>query len=177
MSFAISLKAANRTARFISDLWDKVARFESAPSMAALNYPPHVTLAVYDDIHPDQLEAALLASFAGVPALRLTFTRLRFFDNAPLVLWADPAYSPALADAHTRVHACIDPTPCRPHYRPGAWVPHCTLGTRILEERRAEAVAFTAEPMEAFGVLFDAADCISFPPVRVMSELTLERLD
>ena len=72
--------------------------------MAALNYPPHITLAVYDDIHPDQLEAALTASFAGVSALRLTFTRLRFFDDAPLVLWADPAYSPAhpRSRTHTR---------------------------------------------------------------------------
>ena len=46
-----------------------------------------------------------------------------------------------------------------------------------MEERRAEVVAFTAEPVAAFDVLIEAADCVSFPPVRVMSEHTLKRLD
>ena len=43
---------------------------------------------------------------------------------------------------HQAIHAVIDPSLCRPYYRPGAWVPHCTLGMAIPPERRAAAEAF-----------------------------------
>src|SRR5215218_8236853 len=131
MTFAISLKAANGTADPIRALWDQVSLFEEAPSMVALNYPPHVTLAIYDNVAPDLLKITLRRAFAGIPTLRLTFTRLRYFDSDPLILWANPSPYSALTEACAAVHACIDPAQCHPHYRPGAWTPHCTLGTQI----------------------------------------------
>jgi 2'-5' RNA ligase len=174
MAFAISLKAVNDTADPIRALWQEVAQFESRPSMVALGYPPHITLAVYEDVPPVQASDVLREAFAGRPALRLTFTRLRFFDP-PLVLWAEPSPSADLTSAHARVHACIDPRLCHPHYWPGAWVPHCTLGTQILLQYRAEAVAFAARPIAAFEVDFDVVDCVSFAPVVVMAEQPLAR--
>jgi 2'-5' RNA ligase len=141
--------------------------------MAVLNYPPHITLAVYEDIDPDRLKVALRSAFTEAPALHLTFARLRVFDGDPLVLWADPLPSPALARAYAAVHARIDPAKCHPHYQPGAWVPHCTLGTEIKNEHRVEAIAFTDRPIEPFDVLFDVADCVSFPPVTVLEEHVL----
>ena len=174
MAHAISLKAVNDTADPIRALWQEVARFESRPSMAALGYPPHLTLAVYDDIPLVQVSDALREAFAGRWALRLTFTRLRFFDD-PLVLWVEPSPSADLTSAHARVHACIDPQLCHPRYRPGAWVPHCTLGTQILAKHREEAIAFADRPIPSFEVVFDVADCVSFAPVVVMAEQPLAR--
>jgi 2'-5' RNA ligase len=175
MTIAISLKAANGTADPIRALWDQVSLFEEAPSMVALNYPPHITLAIYGDVAPDLLKATLRRGFTGAPALRLTFTRLRFFDSNPLVLWADPSPSPALAEAYAAVHACIDPAQCYPRYRPGAWIPHCTLGTQIKAEHRADAIALAALSIEPFDVLFDVVDCVCFPPVAVLEEHVLMR--
>ncbi len=173
MTIAIGLKAANDTADSIRALWDQVSLFEDPPSMVTLNYPPHITLAIYDDVAPDLLKATLRRSFTGASAVRLTFIRLRFFDSDPLVLWADPSPSPALAQAHAAVHACINPELCHPHYRPGAWIPHCTLGTHIKAEHRADAIALTARSIEPFDVLFDVVDCVCFPPVAVLEEHVL----
>jgi 2'-5' RNA ligase len=172
LSFAISLKAANPSAAPVRQLWDEVAQFEAAPSMAALQYAPHITLARYDDAVDQITMAEALGALAELPALRVTLTRLRWFDD-PFVLWAEPAH-PDLREAHRRVHTRIDPELCHPHYRPAAWVPHCTLGTGILDERRTEAKAFARErPWRPFEVLFDVADCVSFPPVRVLAERKL----
>jgi 2'-5' RNA ligase len=173
MSFAISLKAVNDTAEPIRALWDQVSLLEEAPSMVALNYPPHITLAIYDDVAPHLLTAALRRGVTEASALRLTFTRLRFFDSDPLVLWADPSPSPALTEAYAAVHAYIDPAQCHPHYRPGAWTPHCTLGTQIKAEHRADAIALTTRSIEPFDVLFDVVDCVCFPPVAVLEEHVL----
>jgi hypothetical protein len=172
MAAAICLKAVNASAGPVRALWDEVARFESRPSMTGLGYPPHLTLAIYDHLPADQLKSVLREAFAGFPALRLTFTRLRVFEE-PLVLWADPALSPDLAAAHRRVHARLDPLLCRPHYRPGAWVPHCTLGTQISTAGREDAIAFAARPIRPFEVVFDVADCVSFPPVSILGEQAL----
>jgi 2'-5' RNA ligase len=169
MAVAICLKAVNATGDSIRALWDEVARFESRPSMTGLGYPPHLTLAIYDDLARDRVTAVLHEAFAGTPALRLTFAGLRFFEE-PLVLFADPCFSKDLAAAHERVHSRIDPRLCRSHYRPGAWVPHCTLATDILPVHREDAIAFADRPIRPFEVIFDVADCVSFPPVAVLGE-------
>jgi 2'-5' RNA ligase len=175
VAFAIGVKAANNTAEPVRALWNQVARFEAASSMTGLNYPPHITLAVYDDIDPALLKAAVADAFAGASALSLTFARIDYFDTDPLVLWAVPSAHSGLTGAHRAVHARIDPRRCHPHYWPSVWVPHCTLGTKIKADRRAEAVKFAARPIQPFRVTFDVADCVSFPPVVVLEEQRLIR--
>jgi 2'-5' RNA ligase len=118
---------------------------------------------------------ALAEAFAGASALNLTFARLDYFHTEPLVLWAEPSPLPALNSAYEAVHARIDPSLCHPHYRPGAWVPHCSLGTKIPADRRAEAITLAVQPIEPFQVTFDVADCVSFPPVVVLREHRLAR--
>jgi hypothetical protein len=84
--------------------------------------------------------------------------------------------SPAIAEEtawQAMLRAAIDPAYCRPHYRPGRWTPHCTLGTRITEERHHEAIDFAGSFNRSMTVLFDVADCVVFPPVRVVAEQKL----
>ena len=143
--------------------------------MAALNYPPHITPAIYQEVDVDLFKVALRKACVEASAVCLTFTRLRFFDGDPLVLWAHPSSSPALAQAHAAVHACIDPAKCRPHYRPGAWIPHCTLGTQIKKVHRVEAIAFATRSIEPFDVIFDVADGVTFPPFAILEEYLLPK--
>jgi 2'-5' RNA ligase len=173
MAIAISIKAANDTAAAIEALWQQAACFEDAPSMRALSYPPHITLAIYDDIEPERVASALEAVFLGKSALRITFGELRHFEGTPLVLWAAPSVCVALDQAHAVLHRLVDPALCRPHYRPDVWVPHCTLAAQVKSERRDEALAFVSRPIAPFEVVFDMADCVSFPPVAVLRECAL----
>ena len=168
MPVAITVKAVNETARPILSLWEQIGRFESRPSMRSLGYPPHITLAVYDDVARDVLGSVVEAVFAGTPALRVTFDGVRHFDGAPLVLWASPTPCAGLAQAHAAIHGRVDPSRCRAHYRPGAWVPHCTLGTEVLEARRQDALDFARRAVVSFDVVFDVADGVAFPPVEVI---------
>ena len=68
MPFAVSVKSANATADAILSLWDQVGLFEDSPSMRALNYPPHITFAIYDA--PAVTEELAIAAMKGRAGIR-----------------------------------------------------------------------------------------------------------
>jgi 2'-5' RNA ligase len=174
MALAINIRADNDSASGIERLWDQVAAFEAAPSMRGLGHPPHVTFAIYESgIDETTAYDAMQRAAMHQTQLRIAFRRIRWFEGPPLVLWAEPAADQALARMHASISAAIDPAHCRPHYRPGAWTPHCTLGMRITDNRRNDAIAFARSFDRSIEMLFDVMDCVAFPPVRVVAERKL----
>lgn len=175
MGFSLNIRISDATAHVVTALWDEISAFEDKPSMRAIGYPPHFTFAIYDtdDVAPELRRAAIDRAAAGQAELRLTFNRIRTFAGPPLVLWADPAAKDTLRRMHAAIHALIDPALCRPHYRPGFWVPHCTLGMAISPERREKAARFAENFRGGVEAVFDVVDCLTFPPLRVVTEARL----
>jgi 2'-5' RNA ligase len=173
MAYAISIKSAAPTALRLVRYWDTFGALEASPSMAALGYPPHVTLAVYDEGHQEKLRLALRNVFVDRPPIELKFRRLAFFDTPKFIVWAAPDRSAALKDVHAAIHRQLGSSGCRLHYQPSAWTPHCTLATNVTLENRLRAIAMATAPIEPFEVIFDCADCVEFSPVRVLEEVTL----
>jgi 2'-5' RNA ligase len=173
MPFAINIKANGASAFPLYDLWRDFSAFEPSPSMASLGYPPHLTLAVYHSVSQSALRDAMRATFASCQPLHVRFSKLSFFEHPKLVIWAAPNYSELLGQVHTMLHQRIDPSACLEYYRPGTWVPHCTLATNVAAGHADRVKALAARPIEPFEVVFDAADCAEFYPVRVIEELRL----
>ena len=173
MAFGIGITASRETGSRLRDYWAKFSRFERYPSMAALDHPPHLTLAVYDCIPERQLSEALGAVFGAHPPVRLRFSKLAFFETPELVFWAAPDTSKHLLHAHSAIHELIDPGLCRSHYRPGIWVPHCTLAIQVSAGKKEEAIALAAETIVPFEVIFDKAECVEFYPIRIIEECCL----
>jgi 2'-5' RNA ligase len=155
---------ASAVARPFRQLVNRVSAFESEPSAAILNYAPHLTLARCENIDPTVLTAALDA-FDGVHRISLVFDRICMFDTEPLVLWLSPRPDSALLDVHARLHALIGKLRSDPHYRPGAWQPHCTIAAAVSPERTLAAKTFADKPIESFKMIFDIADALEWPPV------------
>lgn len=173
MPFAISLVCGDDSGDPVRTLWDAAGRFETTPSMAALGYAPHLTLAVYETIGPEVLAAAVDAIGAAERAHTLGFDGVRWFEGPTTVLWAAPILSPELLRLHDAVHRAIDPARCHPHYRPGAWVPHCTVALAVPAEKRAEALAWAAAVTATFTVTFGLLSAVRFPPVAPIRERSL----
>jgi len=173
MPYAISLKCTNNTALPVLDLWRRASAFETVPSMQELNYPPHLTFAIYENISPDRLCDAVRKTFHDIPAISVEFSGIRHFRNDVLVLWASPVDDSALRHAHQAIHQEIDPILCDEHYRPDHWQPHCTIAMKIPMASAETALAWAAETPARFTVTFDVADCVRSPPVEILSEVTL----
>ncbi|MCM5554145.1 2'-5' RNA ligase family protein [Pleomorphomonas sp. NRK KF1] len=166
MPYAITLKCLNDTAAPILKLWDEASAFEASASMAALDYPPHLTLAVFPD-HPGRVVDALDEVFAAQSMLTIAFDGIACFDNDLLVLWARPRPNDALMALHQRLHRHIDPALCDPHYREGNWTPHCSLATKVPPAEAKAAMAWARQKRLDLQVEFDTADLVEFLPVRV----------
>jgi len=143
--------------------------------MRPLGYPPHLTFAIYDTdiVSDEQRMRALECAAAKQTELRLSFNRIGMFTGPSLVLWLDPEPKAALRRMHRAIHSVIEPLLCRPHYRPGAWVPHCTLGIAIPAERQDAAMAFGRKFGGGLLATFDVVDCVTFPPLRIAFEKPL----
>ena len=173
MALAINIRSDDASAAEIERLWDQVMDFEDRPSMRALGHRPHLTFAIYDDVDENTACEAMRRAAMGQTQLRITFSRIRWFEGTPPVLWAEPSREAALTRIHAAISAAIDPAHCRPHYRPEAWIPHCTLGMRIADTRRDDAIAFAQAFDRHIEVLFDVVDCVAFLPLRVIAEQKL----
>jgi 2'-5' RNA ligase superfamily len=137
-------------------------------------YPPHITLAIYEQVPLVELRDTLRLVFLHHLALRLHFTHIATFEQPNLVFWAAPAPSATLSRAHAALHRLIDPALCHAHYRPNAWAPHCTLAMNVPSQSVAEARALAARPLQPFDVTFDTADCLEFHPIQIIEACTLK---
>ena len=175
MGVALTLKASGRSAQFIRDLWQRVGKFETAPSRAALGYAPHISFLVRDQADPDELAKIALPILRKMPRLTVTFSRLEWFLRPRRVLWAVPGeYAIAsLLAAHEALHAALPHVHCQPHYALGNWIPHCTLGLAFREDQFQAAERFAKQALAPTDVVFDTADVITFPPIKVFEETTL----
>lgn len=175
MGFAISLRSDHPSAGAVYSLWDQIGLLENQPSMASLNYPPHITLAIYDGdvVSTTEAQAALQLAARELDTLTLTFNFICNFAGPPMVLWADPQPKIILQRIHSNIHSSINPIQCRPYYRPGSWTPHCTLGTNIKADQQETALSFAAGFEGGMAVCFDALDLISFPPLTPVEMIKL----
>ncbi|MDZ7873657.1 MAG: hypothetical protein U5N27_11245 [Rhizobium sp.] len=72
MRYGISLKSCNATAGKILKLWEEASAFESNSSMQELGYPPHLTLAVFEQ-WPKNVRAIMAEVFSAQKTLLVAF--------------------------------------------------------------------------------------------------------
>lgn len=173
MPFGINIRASGDASPYW-ELVDRVATLEAEPTIRALAYPPHITLAKYDDAGADEIEAAVDA-LADTPSLILTFDRLGSFDPGFLILWAAPKPQQALLDLHARAHGILDPARCKLPYRPGRWTPHCSIALRVADHHRDAANRLLAADFVPFTLVFDVVDGVASPPITIMTERALAK--
>ncbi|MFE6924271.1 2'-5' RNA ligase family protein [Nocardia sp. NPDC057663] len=112
----------------VRELWSRLedAGLSSLATRSHQRHHPHVTLAVAEQFEVDDRARQLLGE---IPGSELTMPVLGTFPGELAVLFLGVTANTALLDTHSAVHAAITTgsTGLWDHYRPGNWVPHCTL--------------------------------------------------
>ena len=137
--------------RRLRTLW-RALEAEGIPTLGSLHqrHRPHVSLAAAHRIDPDAVAAALgdLPVGRGL-TLDMDFTG-QFVGR---VLWLGITVTEELLTHHREVHERLTAGGVEiwDHYRPGRWVPHCTISLRVPNPMMAQAVRRCLEilPLQA----------------------------
>ncbi|HEX5542615.1 MAG TPA: 2'-5' RNA ligase family protein [Micromonospora sp.] len=161
MVAALELYLDTDATRRIRVLWDALESegVQSLRSLLGRRHRPHISLAVAPRLEPEPVADALAGMVVAAP-LRLSFQHAGQFVGR--VLWLGVTPTAELLSHHAAVHARLlrAGIAVTDHYRPGRWVPHCTLSMRVPNPLMTAAVRRCLEvlPIEATVVGAAVAD-------------------
>ncbi|BFU43120.1 2'-5' RNA ligase family protein [Krasilnikovia sp. MM14-A1004] len=132
MVAALELYLDVHATRRLRTLWHALEA-EGIPTMASLHsekHRPHVSLAAAARLEPAPVAAALAGLGLGV-GLTVDLDFVGQFVGR--VLWLGITPTAELLAAHREVHERLAAAGIEvwDHYRPGRWVPHCTVSLRV----------------------------------------------
>jgi 2'-5' RNA ligase len=148
-AFAVVLYFDDFTEKRVRDAWDALDKYgvPSAGTTYEEGYRPHITLAIVDTPYPEQVAARLRAPLAGVNGLPVSMTSLGFFltKKAPAYLAVAP--TTRLLRLHDEVHSALGAMESWSYYRPGNWMPHCTLAMDVACQTTVAAALGDTTPL------------------------------
>ena len=145
--FAVEMLLDSSADSRVRALWQRIAAAGLPSPLLALGHSPHVSLAVADGLAVDELVPALRTFAAREPPPRTALVSAATFGTAEGVVFLGAVATPALVELHGRFFPLFERAARAPwaHYRPGAWVPHCTVGSGLDAPQVARAVGVCLE--------------------------------
>jgi len=148
MNFAIELCLDEHAEARIREIWERIERAGLPSRLLEFGHTPHVSLGVCAELVDRAAFGARLAEFAArEPRQHATFVSLGTFSNRQGVVFLGLINTRELIDLHARFDAVFAAAAREPweYYRPGRWVPHCTLTTALDPAQVASALRVCAE--------------------------------
>ena len=133
MNVAVELFFDSTSERRLRELGQSLEAIYGDDHESELGVRPHLSLTVFPDGEPAFLRAELQDLANRAVPFRLELTSVESFPTSEGVLYLAPALSGSLADIHAAFHASLATQQELGHayYRPGSWVPHCTVATGV----------------------------------------------
>jgi len=118
-----------QTEASIRGQWKAISEAGLPSLMLEKNYPPHLTLAVCNDLDLDGMTAELPHFIAAFNPLRVEFTGYGVFTEIDPVVYLTVTRSPALSALHAAFWDIVSlySHSLSPFYSPRSWMPHVTL--------------------------------------------------
>jgi 2'-5' RNA ligase len=142
VALALEMGLDPAAARAIRGLWSRLEQL-GVPTLQGHvpSIRPHLSLTVTDDADGLRKQASVLALHGVETEIEMAAVSLFPTDPPVLVLAVAPA--PELVAMHERVSAVLAAAGVDiwPHYRPGTWLPHCTLSMGVPAGALGQALA------------------------------------
>ena len=167
MGYAVELNLREDSAAQVVKLWEHLAKESINSLMLDVGAQPHISLAVVEELDPARLQEDLRQFAEATRPLSLDLSSAGAFPTAEGVVFLAPVVTQELLEVHRRFHDLLRDRGVEPvaYYRPGQWVPHCTVAMGVAPDKIGTAVEVCLQS-EAFGpVELDEVSLIEFLPV------------
>jgi len=149
-------------------LWTKLRDAGIQPQIAEVGGRPHLSLAVFERIDPDENYNTLRAFAECCPPMTIRLSAVGTFPGDTGIVFLSPVVTPELLALHERLHKRLDAagTPSMDYYRPGRWIPHCSVALDVPDSKLSLAIDLSRKS-DVFGeaTLTDIS-LVSFHPAR-----------
>jgi 2'-5' RNA ligase len=146
MALALELTLDDEADAAVREVWESLERagIRSLASLHGGEIDPHVSLVVSDDVEAMRAlgpELGEVVRMAGPQVLALDAIGLFAVEEPALYLAVTPNERLLRLHAETAELLRGRGVALWPEYRPGAWVPHCTVAIGVPHDRCGDAVA------------------------------------
>jgi 2'-5' RNA ligase len=139
-------------------MWDalEAAGVPTLRDLTHRKHRPHLSLTSAERLDADSVVAAL-GGLDAAPPLTISLEYIGQFLGR--VLWLGPVPTAELLAHHAAVHERLTAAGIETSefYRPGRWVPHCTLSMRVPLVRLSEAVRLCLDVLPIHATITGAA--------------------
>jgi 2'-5' RNA ligase len=152
MAYATVLSLSQNTAARVVKVWEELARASISSVMLDLDVQPHISLAVCEVLDPALLRGPLQRFAETTRPLSLELSSLGTFPTTEGVVFLAPVVTQELLEVHHGFHGLLQDLGIESaeYYRPGNWVPHCTVALDVAPDQLGAAMELCLRS-EAFG--------------------------
>ncbi len=175
MPYAVELEFDDALATRVRAGWEDLATAGLGRFMLDVGAEPHISLTGFDELDAAALAPHLERLAHSTPRFPVRFSAVGAFPGDANVVYLAPVVSPALLELHRRCHELLDGLGLAGFelYRPGRWMPHCTMAMEVPTEKVGAAVE-RCRRGDLFGVGEAVAlSLISFRPVETLHRFAL----
>ncbi len=139
-----------------------------APYMHDRSIPPHITLAIYEDLDCKTCEVKIARFAMQMKALHLDFSYLGVFHSENPVVFLGPTVTQEFISIHYQVCETLKEDGTQPWelYQPGHWIPHCSLAVDFPPEMLEKAIAACLQITLPLAIPVASLGVIQFEPVQ-----------
>lgn len=142
MAFAVVMYFDAATEAEVRSLWALLSEKQISSVMATMGIRPHISLAGIENLDAQQLCAMLQAFAQSTLPLTVKFGAVATFPTGQGVVYLAPIVTSELLRLHENFHVRLADLSLSSHeyYRPGNWIPHCTVAIDLPPESISAAV-------------------------------------
>lgn len=161
MGYAVELLLDRQGAERIRKVYER-----SGLELSRIPHVPHLSLAVFDEIDSAELIERVQDFAEKLNSLEISLSSIGMFPNRSKAVFLAARADFELLDLHHQFHHLISDISahCLSHYRPGSWVPHCTIGMDKRLPKALDAIAHIHEEALTGEYRVDRISVIEFPP-------------
>jgi 2'-5' RNA ligase len=175
MPFAIELLFDPKTDKSVRRIGERLEKIRIPTILSGEGASPHVTLAVFDKYSRNRIPPLLNHLARRFSPIPFSFSSLGSFPGAERALFLSPVMTPELLKLHSQLHGSIKHLTkgALSYYKPGSWVPHCTLGLGLSKADLTKAFNFLQKTPYSLRGLYNRLALAEYHPVKEIYSVPL----
>lgn len=173
--YAVELYLEPAAEAAVRSVWADLSAAGFVESVPPEGARPHVSLAVFDTLDEPSARARVASLAQEIAPFEVRLGSVGVFPGDQAIVFFAPVVTAELLDLHARLHGQFREAGEAewPYYRPGRWVPHCTLATAVPADRVGEAVALCRKAPLPLDTRFAGIELIHFRPISTLCTYAL----